>query len=113
MTPILFLKDWNEHPSAIIQHNTKNTTFLRLSALYRDMGIKNHAFILQLHNPELLNIDPRSNNLSIEEMALIAMECADNPFYFYREVAVSPDGTDDMIIRYRAHHGSIALNWLF
>ena len=105
MDPILFHEDWSKHPSAVVHHSTKNTSFLRLAALYRDMGIKNHAFILQLHNPELLSIDPWKKDITLEEMTLVALECADNPFYFYREVAISPDGSDDFIIRYKAHRG--------
>ena len=42
------------------------------------MGIKNNSFMLALINPRLQGIDPFSPNLTIEEMAMIAIECKVN-----------------------------------
>ena len=36
---ILFKEDWMKYPKAIADVNTKNQSFVRISALYRDMGI--------------------------------------------------------------------------
>lgn len=110
---ILFKEDWLKYPNAIVDTTTKNKSFLRLAALYRDMGIDNHAFILQLHNPELQGIDPYSPDLTMEQMMMIAIECSQNYFYFIREVVRSPDGTDDFPIPYKANRGNIASAWLF
>lgn len=110
---ILFLEDWDKHPGAIIDTSTTNKSFLRLSALLRDMGVKNHAFPLQLHNPDLRGINPHDPNLELEVMAAIALECQANYFYFIREVVRSPDGTDDFPIQYKANRGNIASAWLF
>jgi hypothetical protein len=56
---ILFKEDWDLlHPTAIVDMKTKNTDFIRLAALYRSMGIKNHEFCLSLVDPDLQGIDP-------------------------------------------------------
>lgn len=111
---ILFYDDWvNRHPGAIIDTQTKNESFLRISLLYREMGIKNHAFPLQLLNPELQGIDPFDPNLSLEQMAMIAIECKLNFFYFIREVARVPSMAGGMEQPFKANRGNIALYFLF
>jgi len=110
---ILFLKDWDEYPEAIVDTKTKNKSFLRLSAMYRTMGIKNHSFILQLHNKDLQGIDPFDEDLDIEVKAAIAIECKNNFFYFIRECVHIPGGSFDNPITFRANRGNIALYWSF
>lgn len=110
---ILFLEDWKLYPNCIADTKTTNQSFLRLAALYRDMGVKNHLFILQLHNRELQGVDPFSPNLTIEQIAMIAIECKTNFFYFIREIARSPDSTEENVIQFKANRGNIALFWLF
>jgi hypothetical protein len=111
---ILFKDDWLEYPEAIIDTKTSNEHFIRLSAIYRDMGIENHAFLLALHNPELQGVDPFDyKRLTPDLMMLIAAECKDNFWYFLREIARIPGSDDNDPIRYRAHRGNIALYWLY
>jgi len=110
---ILFREDWEKYPNAIIDTKTKNTSFIRLAALYKEMGIKNHAFLLQLHNQELQGLDPFDPNLSLEQMAMIAIECKQNFFYYIREIARVPGGTQSNPILFKANRGNIALYWLF
>lgn len=39
---ILFLDDWkNKYPGAIVDTETPNKSFIRMAALYRDMGVRN------------------------------------------------------------------------
>lgn len=45
---ILFDYQWAHFPKAIIDTETKNTSFLRLAALYRDMNIKSNAIIRKI-----------------------------------------------------------------
>ena len=78
---LLFLNDWKSYPSAIIDTKTTNRSFVRIAALYKEMGIKNNSFMLVLINPALQGIDPYSPNLKVEEMAAIAIECKVNPFF--------------------------------
>lgn len=110
---ILFLKDWAYYPSAIIHATTPNKSFLRQAQVYNSMGIKNHAFLLALVNPDLEFIDPHSVTLSMDEMALVGAESKINPWYYFREVAKAPPmgGVDPVPVE--ANRGNIALWWLF
>ncbi len=78
---ILFRDQWKQHPRAIIDTECQNKSFIRMAALYRDMGIKNHSFPLQLHNPELQGIDPFDPNLTLQQQADIAIEAKNNFFF--------------------------------
>lgn len=110
---ILYENDWKYYPEAIIDTETTNKSFTRLSALYRDMGISNNSFILQLHNPELQGISPFSVDLTAEQEIMMAIEAKDNFFYFLRECVRVPGGAYDDPIKFRANRGNIALFWLF
>ena len=84
---ILFLEDWEKkHPYAIVDTSTKNESWLRLAKIYQHMGVKNHAFMLALHNPGLQGIDPFDPSLTQEQILSIIVECKDNPWYFFREI---------------------------
>jgi hypothetical protein len=111
---ILFADDWKSYPDAIVDDRTNNKSFVRMAAMYRDMGIKNHAFPLALHNPRLQGIDPYDySSLTVEIMADILFECKSNYWYYLREIARAPGGAVDDPIVYRANRGGIALPWLF
>lgn len=110
---ILFSSDYKRYPNAIIDINTKNTSFLRIATVYRAMSISNNSFMLALLNPKLQGIDPFSTKLSIEQMAMVAIECKENPFYFFREVARAPAMAGSPPVMVEANRGNIALWWLF
>ena len=110
---ILFAQDWARYPSAIIDAKTKNQSFLRLAAVYRSMGIRNHAFILALHDPTLQGVDPYSKDLTQEQMMRIAVECSENPWYWMREVVRAPAIGGSEPTQFEANRGNIALYWLF
>jgi len=110
---ILFFEDWDKYPNAIVDTKTRNNSFLRMSSLYKNMGIKNHAFILQLHDQSLQGVDPFDPNLTIDQKIDIAVECKNNFFYFVREIARSPDGSYSNPISFKANRGNMALYWLF
>lgn len=110
---LLFLDDWKLYPEAIIDLKTKNESFIRISALYKEMGIRNHAFPLALINPELQGVDPFDPNLSLETMTAIVIECKLNYMYYLREIAIVPGSTYEIIIRFKANRANIALAWLF
>lgn len=110
---ILYEKDWNDYPSAIVQQNTKNKSFVKLAEIYHKMGIKNCDFHLTLLDPDLLNVDPHDPELSPYLQAKVLDECINNFWYFLREVARVPlpgstDGTP-----FRANRSNIALFWLY
>lgn len=77
------------------------------------MGVKNHAFILALHDPTLQGVDPFDPNLSDEYIAKVVIECKVNPWYFFREIARAPAISGINPTRFKANRGNIALFWLF
>lgn len=109
---ILFLEDWARFPNAIIDYQTKNKSFLRQAQVYKQMGIKNHAFLLALMQPELQGVDPHDPNLTLEQKAMIGLECRHNPWYFFREVVRLPQAGSDPV-PFLANRGNIALFWAF
>lgn len=112
-TLILFEEDW-EGSDAIVQDNTKNQSFLDYVGLLQQMGVKNHRWPLQLHNPLLKYIDPfDTDNLTEELMAMIREECIGNPFYYFREIARAPGHTPENPKYLRANRGNMSVYWLF
>ena len=112
-TGIYRLEDWAKYPKAIVHENTSNQSFLHVARLYKAMGIKNHAFLLALHNPDLEFVDPFDPNLTLDEKEMIAEEVAENPWYFFREILRIPAKGTVEGIRFQANRGNIAFIWLF
>lgn len=110
---ILFYNDWYKYPNAIIHANTSNHSFLRLANLYKVAGVKNHAFLLALLQPELQNVNPFDEELDIETMAKILYEIKHNPWYFFREIARAPALAGADSVAFKANRANIALYWLF
>lgn len=110
---ILFASDWAKYPTAIADTQTKNRSFVRLAALYKSMGIKNHTFMLALINPELQGVDPHDPNLTAEQIAMISVECKLNFWYFVRECIKVPSQAGNGDVPFRANRGNIAFFWLF
>jgi len=105
--------DWKKHPNAIIDLSTKNKSFIRLAGLYKKMGVKNNAFILALHNPDLKGVDPFNSELTTKEIIMISTEVAENPWYYLREVVRVPSisGLESGMLM--ANRGNISLFWTF
>lgn len=110
---ILYQSDWELYPSAIAHTNTANRSFVKLAALYKEMGVENHAFLLALVQPELEHVDPYDENLDMETMAKIQYECTVNPWYFFREIAMAPALAGTTINHFQANRGNIAALWLY
>lgn len=109
---ILFLEDWARHPTAIPDTTTTNTSWLRFVELLKSMGIKNHAFPLALHNPNLVGVDPHSPDLTVNQMVEIQIESQFNPWYFFREVLRVPPNAGPDALPLLANRGNVALWWL-
>lgn len=110
---ILYLSDWDLYPTAIADFKTTNTSFLRLAQVYKSMGVRNNVFHLSLLNPTLQGVDPFSDNLTIDQMVAIGFECAQNPWYFFREIVRVPPQSGPNPVRLRANRGNIGLFWSF
>ena len=111
---ILFYDDWvNKHPKAVIDDNTKNTSFLNMVGKYKKMGITNSEFILATHNPDLVGIDPFDLDLDAATIAAIVIECSENPWYYIREIVRIPTQGGTEPAMFRANRSTIAIYWLF
>lgn len=100
-----FLKDFGRYRAAP-DLTTKNTSFIRTAEIFRQQGIKNYYFLLQLNNPLLIGVDPHSDDLTDEQMAMILEESRTNFWYFLREVCrLKPD------LPFRANRGNISFIW--
>ena len=69
-----------------IDFETNNVSFLKMAATLRKMGVKNWYFFLKIYNKKLCNLNPYSKDLTFDERVAISKECAENRWYFYREV---------------------------
>ena len=110
---ILFKTDWAKYPRAIIHTNTKNKSFVRTAGLYKKMKIKNHSFILALHNPLLEFVDPHDPDITEEQLVMVIEECKENFWYYIREVARLPASSGDEADIFLANRANIGLFWLF
>lgn len=110
---ILTLKDWAKYPEAIVDTTTKNVTFIRVSLLFKKMGIKNHAFPLALLDPTLQGVDPRDPNLTEQQKIAIAIECSRNPWYFLREIIRIPGSGSALGSEFLANRANIAYAWCY
>lgn len=110
---ILHRQDWLKYPNAIIDYNTSNQSALNLALKYRQMGIENNAFFLALHNPKLVGVDPHANDLDMETMIAIAIECKQNPWYVFREVFRAPAQAGTESTRIELNRANISLWWCF
>nr|DAY32490.1 MAG TPA: large terminase [Caudoviricetes sp.] len=117
---ILFLEDWskpiNQGPEGlgpIVDYQTTNKTFLDYASLLYQMGIKNWAWPLALHDPKLQGVDPMDPNLSEELKIRVGLELQENPWYYLREVALVPPVAGSDPVRFRAHRANVGMFWLF
>ena len=71
---------------------TKNKSFLLTAQELKVLGIKNWYFMLEVKHPELgvQDIDAYDEHISQEDIARVCIECKQNPWYFFREVAKVP-----------------------
>lgn len=82
---VRFLKDFSRY-GAGVHMETSNKSFLRTAELFRQMGIKNYYFLLQINNPLIKDLDPWSEDLTDEQRLMILNECNENVWYIIREV---------------------------
>lgn len=92
--------------------HTKNISFLKVSKMLRDRGVKNNKFMLTLYDKDLVGIDPYSKEVANNpELQLkIYIEISKNYWYYIREfVRIPADGAD---IPYELNLGNCTLGYL-
>ena len=88
---------------------TTNTSFLTVSRVLADKGVKNNKFMLALFDEGLANVDPHADDLTDELKGRLLAEIVRNPWFFLREVVRVPvtGGT----VPYEIHLGNLFLTW--
>ncbi|QCW23177.1 terminase large subunit [Vibrio phage USC-1] len=102
---VRFMKDFERY-RARPDMTTTNKSFIRTMDVFRRMGVKNCAFHLQLNNPMLVGVDPRSPDLTDDQRLMVMKEMQENFWYFLREVCHLNGG-----IRFRANRANISFAW--
>jgi len=93
----------------MIHYNTTNDSAIKMAYLLGEMGVTNNKFFLRLDNPDLLHIDPFSEDLTDFQKASINYEIVNNPWYYFREIVRIPAGGG--LVKFEFHRGTIALIW--
>ena len=101
---VRFLKDFSRF-GAGIHLETTNKSFLRTAELFRQMGIKNYFFMLQLNNPLLKDVDPWDPDLTDEQKFMVLQESQENIFYTLREL-IKIDGR-----RFQGNRAVLSFVW--
>lgn len=113
MEMVLFDEDWDKYPHYHCDTKTRNPYFLNVCQTLKSMGVKNHLFPLQLHNRELIGVNPRDPDLPMDLFELVVDECYNNFFYALREVLVAPGSTLDTPIWYEANRANMFMYWTY
>lgn len=110
---ILYLADFDKYPTAIADTESKNTSWVEQCAKYKLMGVKNYYFPLTLLQPHLRGYDPHDPDLPEDIQLAMLLECANNPWYFLREVFRVPANSGGGSGPLLANRGNIAMFWCF
>lgn len=78
----------------MINYNTTNKSFLKVSEQLRNSGVENFNFMLRLDDCRLLGVDATDPNLDTKTRKRIEIECSNNIWYYFRECLQikNPDG---------------------
>lgn len=110
---ILYLNDWKLQPETVVHIQTKNESFKKMHFVLKEMGIKNNAFFLALHDPDLQYVDPFDLSSITPELAgKIAVEAKTNPWYIFRELIRIPT-TGVEPVRFILDRSSLFTYWAF
>lgn len=109
---ILFQKDWKELGAAP-DYDTRNQSFLNIAMMFEAMGVKNCVFPLALYDKDLVGVNPKDPDLDAHFKRKIAIECKRNFWYFLREIAIDPKGSDNDPVLFELNRGSAAATWMF
>lgn len=111
------MKIYNEQTleEIYLDFSTKNVSFIKMAAILQAEGVKNCYFFLQLNDKKLKGVDPYDPDLSTEMKFRVFRECANNRWYFYREVfRVSEPGASVDVgggTSFKLNRGNLAYLW--
>jgi len=109
---ILRESDWAYYPGSVVHDTTKNKHFIKFAKTLQKLGVRHYYVHLALHNPALKDVDPFDPNLTPAQQADIIQECAENPWYYFREcLRIPADGTNG--VPFKIDRGNFALYWIF
>lgn len=93
---------------------SKNSSFLLTAKELKELGIKKWYQCLEVKYPNLgvQDIDPYDPNISPEMIGRLAVECKQNPWFFFREVTRVPVRGSG-VIPLELHRGGHAAIWCF
>ena len=97
------------------EDNSPNKSFMKMHYFLKARGIKNNKFFLLIYDPDLIGVNPRDPNLSIQMKMKILKECMTNYWYFIRNVVSIKEegGAAGMGSPYQLHRANLAMNYLF
>ena len=109
---IMFENDFAEQ-GAIVNTETKNLSFIKMSILLNQLGVHNNLFPLALYDRDLKHVDPHDlKDDSLELKERIVYEAKINPWFAIRElVRVSASGTGG--VPYILNRSNLAQAWCF
>lgn len=111
------MKIYNEQTleEIYLDFSTKNVSFIKMAAILQAENVKNCYFFLQLNDKKLKGVDPYDPDLSTEMKFRVFRECANNRWYFYREVfRVSEPGASVDVgggTSFKLNRGNLAYLW--
>lgn len=97
----------------IIDHKTRNLSFLQTAMDLASLDIRHNNFMLALFDRSLVGLDPYSPFLTAQQQGAIINECYINPWYFLREVVRIPDQGGQGGVPYQLNRANLASTWLY
>lgn len=98
-----------------IDLETRNVSFLKMAVLLKNAGVSNCCFFLAINDDKLKGVDPYDPNLSDEFKMRIFRECANNRWYFFREVmrVIEPGASTEVGggCEFKLNRGNLAYLW--
>lgn len=101
--------------TCFVDLDTRNVSFLKMAVLLKNANISNACFFLALQDKSLQGVDPYDPNLSDEFKMRIFRECANNRWYFFREVmrVIEPGASTEVGggCEFKLNRGNLAYLW--
>lgn len=113
MEMVMFAEDWDKYPHYTVETKCPNPYFLRFCSTLKAMGVKNHHWPLQLHDRDLIGVNPRASDLPADIRDKVVAECHGNFWYALRNVLVAPGSSPETPIWFEANRANMFLYWTF